>query len=73
MQKKQPIAIDEITHDNYLDYEFEEEFKFSANVKFAYFKREFINGQVLYWKYEADGYPLDESEPVSRHAYYAVK
>ena len=61
-----------IDHDNWDDFEYEEEFTFSAGGKNLYIKRTFENGQALYWVYDAEGYPLDEGQPSSARAYAAV-
>jgi len=61
-----------IDHENWDQFEYEEEFTFSTNGKDVYIKRTFENNQSLYWVAESDFYPLDEGHPSSARAYAAV-
>ena len=61
-----------IDHENWHQFDYEEEFTFSANGKSVYIKRTFDNNQTLYWVADSEGYPLDEGEPSSARAYAAV-
>ena len=71
--KNKPLKFEPvINHENWPQYEFEEEFTFSSNGKTAYMKRTFYNGQVLYWTYDAEFYPLDEGSPSNARAYSAA-
>ena len=69
MASKSTITVD---YENWCEFEFEEQFTFSANGKSVYLKRIFDNGQELYWMYDAEGYPLDEGHPSSARAYAAA-
>ena len=61
-----------INYQNWHEFEFSEEFTFSADGKDVYFKRTFKNGQILYWVYDSSGFTLDEGMPSSARAYAAV-
>lgn len=61
-----------IDHENWHQFEYEEEFTFSANGKNIYIKRKFENSQTLYWIVDSVGYPLDEGMPSTARAYAAV-
>ena len=61
-----------VDHENWHQFDYEEEFTFSANGKSVYIKRTFDNNQTLYWVADSEGYPLDEGTPSSARAYAAV-
>jgi hypothetical protein len=60
-------------HQDFESLRYVEYFKFSADGKMIYIRRVFENNQELYWKVEADGYPLDEGIPTSKQAYSQVR
>lgn len=70
--KKNTSDRQEVTHGNWQHHQYEEEFKFSANGKYAYIKRIFSHDQILYWVADSDCYPLDQGRPSNARAYSAV-
>jgi|APCry1669188879_1035177.scaffolds.fasta_scaffold402116_1 hypothetical protein len=75
MKSKNLNAEPVINHNNWLQFEYSEEFTFSSNGKVVYIKRSFSNGQILYWTYDANIYPIDSDDggtPSNARAYSAV-
>ena len=75
MKSKNLNAEPVINHKNWLQFEYSEEFTFSSNGKVVYIKRSFSNGQLLYWIYDANTYPIDSDDggtPSNARAYAAA-
>jgi hypothetical protein len=64
--------ISEVNHENWYNFDYSEDFTFSANGKNVYIKRTFDNNQILYWVADSNVYPLDQGQPSSARAYAAV-
>ena len=61
-----------INHKTWHQYKYSEEHTFSSSGKITYVKRSFHNGQILYWEYDSETYPLDEGRPSNARAYSAA-
>ena len=60
-----------VNHDNWLEFAYQEVYKWSADGKTVYLRREFEDGQSLYFGFDDD--PGKNRAPPTRRAYLAVR